>query len=110
MFFHILLDECDAEEVDIDAFAEGTMKMKGVANAMDMQTLMYKVNALHRLRQSDNEVVTYLFQNVSQHLEKLSELINRYPPVTATQQVLPKCKRPRHVGVQNSGTPTPTRL
>eukprot|EP00747_Dinoflagellata_sp_TGD_P114931 gnl/TRDRNA2_/TRDRNA2_172030_c9_seq3.p1 gnl/TRDRNA2_/TRDRNA2_172030_c9~~gnl/TRDRNA2_/TRDRNA2_172030_c9_seq3.p1 ORF type:complete len:285 (+),score=68.86 gnl/TRDRNA2_/TRDRNA2_172030_c9_seq3:52-855(+) len=42
-FFSMLADETESERVEIDAFAEGALKMKGMANAMDMQTVLYKM-------------------------------------------------------------------
>eukprot|EP00747_Dinoflagellata_sp_TGD_P057025 gnl/TRDRNA2_/TRDRNA2_150416_c0_seq1.p1 gnl/TRDRNA2_/TRDRNA2_150416_c0~~gnl/TRDRNA2_/TRDRNA2_150416_c0_seq1.p1 ORF type:complete len:688 (+),score=136.53 gnl/TRDRNA2_/TRDRNA2_150416_c0_seq1:104-2167(+) len=42
MFFMLLAAETGTEDVDIVQFAEGAMKMKGTANAMDIQTLMLK--------------------------------------------------------------------
>eukprot|EP00747_Dinoflagellata_sp_TGD_P170630 gnl/TRDRNA2_/TRDRNA2_202674_c0_seq1.p1 gnl/TRDRNA2_/TRDRNA2_202674_c0~~gnl/TRDRNA2_/TRDRNA2_202674_c0_seq1.p1 ORF type:complete len:631 (+),score=115.14 gnl/TRDRNA2_/TRDRNA2_202674_c0_seq1:58-1950(+) len=48
LFFKLLADGSGSTEVDIELFAEGCMKMKGSANAMDMQTLLFHTKAMQR--------------------------------------------------------------
>merc|ERR1712224_47942 len=47
LFFDILADLSDTGEVDVIAFAEGCLYMKGPAKAMDMQILAFQVKMIH---------------------------------------------------------------
>eukprot|EP00747_Dinoflagellata_sp_TGD_P023796 gnl/TRDRNA2_/TRDRNA2_130080_c0_seq4.p1 gnl/TRDRNA2_/TRDRNA2_130080_c0~~gnl/TRDRNA2_/TRDRNA2_130080_c0_seq4.p1 ORF type:complete len:422 (+),score=59.40 gnl/TRDRNA2_/TRDRNA2_130080_c0_seq4:193-1458(+) len=46
MFFFLLASANGSDSVDIDAFAEGAMKMRGQANAMDIQTVLYETKRI----------------------------------------------------------------
>eukprot|EP00747_Dinoflagellata_sp_TGD_P062811 gnl/TRDRNA2_/TRDRNA2_153181_c1_seq1.p1 gnl/TRDRNA2_/TRDRNA2_153181_c1~~gnl/TRDRNA2_/TRDRNA2_153181_c1_seq1.p1 ORF type:complete len:113 (+),score=20.25 gnl/TRDRNA2_/TRDRNA2_153181_c1_seq1:2-340(+) len=47
LFFDILADLSDTGEVDVIAFAEGCLCMKGPAKAMDIQCLAFQVKMIH---------------------------------------------------------------
>jgi len=46
-FFHMLANISNSDEVDIDTFVEGCMRMKGSATSIDMQSLVYETKLIH---------------------------------------------------------------
>merc|ERR1712113_828690 len=49
IFFDMLASSSsEEEEVSIDAFVDGCMKMKGEATSLDMQVLLYKTKVIYR--------------------------------------------------------------
>eukprot|EP00747_Dinoflagellata_sp_TGD_P096686 gnl/TRDRNA2_/TRDRNA2_166912_c1_seq1.p1 gnl/TRDRNA2_/TRDRNA2_166912_c1~~gnl/TRDRNA2_/TRDRNA2_166912_c1_seq1.p1 ORF type:complete len:187 (-),score=36.02 gnl/TRDRNA2_/TRDRNA2_166912_c1_seq1:327-857(-) len=70
LFFSILGIEDPSEEVDIDLFAEGAMKLKGYANALDIQALLFKVKVMERHQSRWESTVTGRFDRLSSLIEK----------------------------------------
>jgi len=47
VFFKMLSDISDSEEVDMDTFVHGCLRMKGNATSIDMQSLAYETKIIH---------------------------------------------------------------
>merc|ERR1712066_860626 len=47
MFFHMLTAVTQRDEVDIQTFVEGALRMRGFASSLDLHTLSFEVKVLH---------------------------------------------------------------
>merc|ERR1711920_117172 len=47
MFFHMLTAVTEEEEVNIQTFVEGALRMRGVASSLDLYTLSFEVKIMH---------------------------------------------------------------
>eukprot|EP00747_Dinoflagellata_sp_TGD_P098309 gnl/TRDRNA2_/TRDRNA2_167408_c0_seq5.p2 gnl/TRDRNA2_/TRDRNA2_167408_c0~~gnl/TRDRNA2_/TRDRNA2_167408_c0_seq5.p2 ORF type:complete len:225 (+),score=51.69 gnl/TRDRNA2_/TRDRNA2_167408_c0_seq5:122-796(+) len=82
MFFKIVSWESQSPEVDIELFAETAMKMKGYANAMDIQILLFKAKLAER-KQFQFE------QTVKQGFIHLENLLRRHGSVDGCSSSCP---------------------
>merc|ERR1711924_47215 len=59
MFFKMLKDaEHEGEAVEIDAFIDGCMKMKGGAKSLDIQALRFRLRGMRKAQAEFNQYVT----------------------------------------------------
>jgi len=68
MFFRMLLSASDSDEIDISAFVEGATKMKGMATAVDLQTLMFQMAAM---RKQNKKVTQQIFDRLDSMTSRL---------------------------------------
>merc|ERR1712217_856251 len=63
MFFHMLTAVTQEDEVDIQSFVEGALRMRGFASSLDLHTLSFEVKNLHmRQRQFVKQCMDSLVQ------------------------------------------------
>jgi len=67
IFFNMMLAADEAEEVDIECFVYGCMRLKGHATSIDLQSLVYQTHLIHK---SQHE----FSHHVLEQLQALSEL------------------------------------
>jgi len=68
MFFRMLLSASYSDEIDISAFVEGATKMKGMATAVDLQTLMFQMAAM---RKQNKNVTQQIFDRLDSMTSRL---------------------------------------
>jgi hypothetical protein len=63
-FFQILESIAGKDEVDIDSFVQGCMRMKGLASSLDVQTIRFECRILHTFMRKE-------FKHIRQELKSL---------------------------------------
>lgn len=118
VFFHMLSGITGREEVDIESFVEGCMRLKGNATSIDMQSVAFEVKLIHSNQRTFNEYYCKRLDSLSSALataligfRKLSAEAGaeRDPPAKVTPQSRVSMTRPIG-GFLLQDTPCPERL
>jgi len=86
MFFEMLASRSEDNEVDIEAFVAGCMRLKGLATSLDLQTLMFETKLLHK---QQREFHVYVGEHLQRITEQVGDLQVRQGPVPASQSKQP---------------------
>jgi len=57
-FFKLLLNSSGEDNLEIDAFVTGCMRMKGFATSIDLMALSYEISLIHRNQKSIEELLS----------------------------------------------------
>jgi hypothetical protein len=71
LYFKLLSKGSLEDDVEIDAFAEGALKMKGEANSLDLQTLIYETKEFEKHHREFEKSVAMKFDSLTEMLTQM---------------------------------------
>merc|ERR1712224_831975 len=79
MFFKMMAssESIDSNEIDVELFAGGCMRLKGPATSVDLHTLSFECRLMNRCHEQFHRLCRKQFKRIGNQLEKLTQNMSK---------------------------------